>query len=91
VVALNGHLKGKINMNKWTVKITNDFEEDGFINFTIINAKDEIVFIGQNYKFHFHNLLDLMLNGRGDYDGYETYIKDRHIGTTTFKKEGDEK
>jgi hypothetical protein len=85
------NIEGELNIKmKWQVKITNDFEQDGFIDFTITNSKNEIVFVGQDYKFHFHDLLKAMLDGRGEYDGYDTYIKDRHIGTTTFKNGGDE-
>lgn len=71
-------------MNKWIVKITNDSEQDGFINFTIINSKNEVVFVGQDYKFHFHDLIKAMLDGRGNYDGYVLYIKDREVSTTMF-------
>jgi hypothetical protein len=75
-------------MNKWQVKITNDFEKDGYIDFTIINKDNEIVFKGQDYKFHFHDLLDLILNGRGNYDGYDYYINNEHKATITFENRG---
>jgi len=71
---------------KWKVKITNDFEKDGYIDFTIINKDNEIVFKGQDYKFHFHDLLKAMLEGRGDYEGYDYYIYDKHNGTYKWGK-----
>jgi hypothetical protein len=78
---------GVNKMNKWQIKITNDFEKDRYIKFSITNKDNEIVFKGQVYKWHFHDLLNAMLDGRGDYDGYDLYIKKRHISTTTFNED----